>query len=337
MTILGIETSCDETAAAVFSSERGLLSNIIASQKEHERYGGVVPEIASRAHTERIVPVVRAALEQAGTDLRGLDAVAVTSGPGLVGSLLVGVSAAKGIAWAAGLPLVDVHHIEAHVFANLIDHPDLEPPFVALIVSGGHTQLTWVKSWGDYVTLGKTRDDAAGEAFDKVAKLLDIGYPGGPLIDRLAKTGDSSTVRFPKAFIKEDPLAFSFSGLKTAVLLHAESLDPEEREARKADVAASFQEAVVRALVDTSMRAIRKTRSTKLVLAGGVASNSALRTAIREACEERGVAVFQPSPILCTDNGAMVARAGAYWFEAGRRADLSLNPDPRLPLERKDT
>ena len=332
MKILGIESSCDETAAAVYSSEHGLLSNIIASQKEHIRFGGVVPEIASRAHTEHVVPVIRNALRDADTALEDLSAIAVTFAPGLVGSLLVGVSAAKGLAYAAGLPLVDVHHIEAHVFANLIEHEDLEPPFVALIVSGGHTQLVWVKDWGNYEILGTTRDDAAGEAFDKVAKLLGIGYPGGPLIDKLAKEGDPEYFRFPKAFIKDDPLAFSFSGLKTAVLLHAESLTPEERERHQADIAASFQDAVVRALVDTSMRAIRKTRSRKLVLAGGVASNSGLRSSIRAAAKKRGVDVFQPSPVLCTDNGAMVARAGAYWFSRGRRADLSLNPQPRLPL-----
>ena len=334
MMILGIETSCDETAAAVYSGEHGLLSNVIASQDEHIPFGGVVPEMASRAHTERILPVIGQALGDANAELVDLDAIAVTSGPGLVGSLLVGVSAAKGLAFARRLPLVGVHHIEAHMFANLIEHPDLEPPFVALVVSGGHTQLVWVRQWGAYRLLGSTRDDAAGEAYDKVAKLLDIGYPGGPLIDRMARDADAHYVRFPRAAIRDDPFAFSFSGLKTAVLYHVADLAPEERSAHLADIAASFQDAVVDALVKTTVRAVRKMRAKRLILAGGVASNSGLRTEIRRACARHGVEVYQPSPILCTDNAAMVARAGAFWFERGRRAGWDLNPDPRqkLPL-----
>jgi len=332
MTILGIETSCDETAAAVYSPERGLLSNVIASQDEHIPFGGVVPEMASRAHTERILPVVRRALETAGMGLDGIDAIAVTIGPGLVGSLLVGVSAAKGLGFARGLPLVDVHHVEAHIFANRIEHPDLEPPFVALVVSGGHTQLVWVADWGVYRQLGTTRDDAAGEAFDKVAKLLAIGYPGGPLIDRLARDADPTYVRLPRAFIKGDPLAFSFSGLKTAVLRQLERMSDEEIRAHVADIAASFQAAAVGALVATAMRAVRAMRARRLVLAGGVASNRALRAETRAACARRGVTVYQPSPILCTDNAAMVACAGAFWYARGRRAGLALNPSPRLPL-----
>ncbi len=332
MRILGIETSCDETAASVYDSDAGLASNVIASQEEHASFGGVVPEIASRAHTRLILPVIRRALDEAGAQLSGLDAIAVTAGPGLVGSLLVGVSAAKGLAYSTGLPLVDVHHIEAHIFANLLDDPDLEPPFVALVVSGGHTQLLWVRKWGSYKVMGSTRDDAAGEAFDKVAKLLDIGYPGGPLIDRMARDANPEYADFPVAAIKDDPFAFSFSGLKTAVLYHVSDMPEAERAARQADIAAAFQRAAVTALVKTTMRAVGKMRAKRLVLAGGVAANGGLREGIAEACERRGVQVFRPSPILCTDNGAMVARAGAFWFATGRRADLGLNPDPRLPL-----
>ncbi len=332
MNVLGIETSCDETSAAVYSTQDGLLSNVIASQREHEPYGGVVPEIASRAHTERINGVIRSALDNARLGLEDLDAVAVTAGPGLVGSLLVGVSTAKALAYARRLPLVPVHHIEAHLFANRVEHPDLQPPFVALVVSGGHTQLLHVRQWGTYRLLGTTRDDAAGEAFDKVAKLLGIGYPGGPLIDRMSKEADSRYVDFPKAVIRDDPFAFSFSGLKTAVLVYWEAMDAGEREAHVADVAASFQRAAVEALVDTTMRALRHTRAPRLLLAGGVASNSELRSAVREAASRRQVEVFQPAPILCTDNAGMVAVAGAFGFEHGRRAGLDLNPDPRLPL-----
>ena len=332
MRVLGIETSCDETAAAVYSPADGLLSNVIASQAEHIPFGGVVPELASRAHTERVIPVVRAALEEAGTALTAVDAVAVTAGPGLVGSLLVGVSAAKGLAFGAGLPLVPVHHIEAHIFANRIENDDLEPPFVALVVSGGHTQLMWVPDWGTYSILGATRDDAAGEAYDKVAKLLGVGYPGGPNIDRLAREGDAEFAKFPRAVIRDDPFAFSFSGLKTAVLNHVEKMDPGDVERHRADLAASFQDAAVGALVDTTLRAMRKRRARRLVLAGGVASNSELRLRIRDACGRIGATAYQPSPVLCTDNAAMVACAGAFWFERGLRAELDLNPNPRLPL-----
>jgi N6-L-threonylcarbamoyladenine synthase len=332
MIVLGIESSCDETAAAVFDTRSGLRSNVIYSQKEHIPFGGVVPEMASRAHTERILPVIRQSLENANCSLDDVDALAVTAGPGLVGSLLVGVSAAKGLAFARQIPLLPVHHIEAHMFANRVEVPDLEGPFVALVVSGGHTQLIWVPEWGTYRILGTTRDDAAGEAYDKVAKLLGIGYPGGPLIDRLAKTADGSFIHFPRAFIKGDPFAFSFSGLKTAVLLQVERMSQEELVAHRADVAASFQKAVVGALVQTTVRALRKMRAKRLILAGGVASNSALRADIRAACERIGVEVFQPPPVLCTDNAAMTACAGAFWYDRGRRASLDLNPDPRLSL-----
>lgn len=332
MRILGIESSCDETSAAVYSPEDGLLSNVIASQDEHIRFGGVVPEIASRAHTELVIPVVRRALSDAGVTLDDVDAIAVTAGPGLVGSLLVGVSAAKGLAFGRGLPIVPVHHIEAHLFANRIDHPDLEPPFIALVVSGGHTQLMWVPQWGAYRILGTTRDDAAGEAYDKVAKLLGIGYPGGPHIDKLAREGDRKFVRFPRAHIKDDPYAFSFSGLKTAVLLQVESMTEAELTEHRADLAASFQDAVVTALISTTMRAVRAMRARKLVLAGGVASNSELRTRIRETAAKSKVTVFQPRPILCTDNAAMVACAGAYGLSQNRVVGWDFNPDPRLPL-----
>jgi N6-L-threonylcarbamoyladenine synthase len=332
MNILGIETSCDETAAAVFGTQDGLRSNIIASQAEHIPFGGVVPEMASRAHTERILPVIRAALSEAGAALPDIDAVAVTVGPGLVGSLLVGVSVAKGLAFGRGLPLVPIHHIEAHIFANRIEHPELAPPFVALVVSGGHTQLVWVRGWGDYRILGATRDDAAGEAFDKVAKLLGIGYPGGPLIDQMARHADADFVRFPKALLKGDPFAFSFSGLKTAVLLHVERMSPAEVEEHRADLAASFQKAAVGALVQTTMRAIRRMRARRLVLAGGVASNSLLRSEMRAACGRAGAEIYQPAPILCTDNAAMTACAGAFWLERRPVSGWDLNPDPRLPM-----
>lgn len=332
MIVLGIETSCDETAAAVYDPGKGLLSNVIASQAEHIPFGGVVPEMASRAHTERILPVARTALAEASIALDDVDAIAVTAGPGLVGSLLVGVSAAKGLAFARGLPLVPVHHIEAHIFANRIEHPDLAAPFVALVVSGGHTQLIWVPEWGRHRLLGTTRDDAAGEAFDKVAKFLGIGYPGGPLIDCMAKTANQDFVRFPRAFIKGDPLAFSFSGLKTAVLSQVERMSRDDLERHRADVAASFQKAAVGALIQTAVRAARKMRSRRLVLAGGVASNTLLRSEMRAACTRIGVELCQPAPVLCTDNAAMVACAGAFWHERGRRAGWDLNPDPRLPL-----
>ncbi|HOT36136.1 MAG TPA: tRNA (adenosine(37)-N6)-threonylcarbamoyltransferase complex transferase subunit TsaD [Candidatus Latescibacteria bacterium] len=333
MIVLGIESSCDETAAAVFDTESGLRSNVIASQAEHIPFGGVVPEMASRAHTERIVPVVRQALADAGVTLDEIHALAVTAGPGLIGSLLVGVSFAKGVAFTRNLPLVPVHHIEAHVFASRIEHPDLAPPFLALVVSGGHTQLIWVPKWGTYRVLGTTRDDAVGEAFDKVAKILGIGYPGGPLIDRLARDGNADGVKFPKAFIKGDPFAFSFSGLKTAVLLAVEKTPENELELRKADLAASFQNAAVGALVQTTLRAARKMRTKRVVLAGGVASNSALRREMEAACARIGIEVTRPSPVFCTDNAAMTACAGAFWFERGRRAGYNFNPNPRLPLD----
>jgi N6-L-threonylcarbamoyladenine synthase len=337
MKILGIESSCDETAAAVYCTQNGLLSNVIASQDEHIPFGGVVPEIASRAHTERILPIIRTGLNEAGITLDDVDAIACTVGPGLVGSLLVGVSAAKGLAFGRGLPVVPIHHIEAHIFANRIDHPELEPPFIALVVSGGHTQLIWVPKWGNYRILGTTRDDAAGEAYDKVAKLIGVGYPGGPLMDRMAKEGNAAYASFPRARIKGDALAFSFSGLKTAVLQHVEGLSDEQLTTHRADIAASFQDAVADALVDTSVRALRKMHAKRIVLAGGVASNSELRSRMEATCVKLGVDLFRPSPILCTDNAAMVACAGAFWHEQGRHAGLDLNPDPRLALPDLDT
>jgi len=331
MFILGIETSCDETAAAILDTERGLLSNVISSQLEHQRYGGVVPELASRAHVKLILPVIKRALTEAGIALGQLDGVAVTAGPGLVGSLLVGVSVAKAVSFALKIPIIGIHHIEGHIFANFLEEGDLTPPFVALIVSGGHTQLLSVPQLGEYESLGATRDDAAGEAFDKVAKMLGLGYPGGPVIDRLARGGNPDYVRFPRAYM-EDGDDFSFSGLKTAVLTFSEKLSKAEIKIHSADIAASFQAAVVDVLVDKSIGVALKIGSERIVIAGGVASNSRLRSQLKKEACRFGISVFCPPPIFCTDNGAMIAKAGAFRLSRGESSDLTLNPQPRMKL-----
>ncbi len=331
--VLAIESSCDETAAAVVKNGRDVLSNIIYSQIDlHTVYGGVVPEIASREHIAKINQVIEAALHEAGVTLDDIDVIGVTYGPGLVGALLVGVSEAKAIAWAAGKPLVGVHHIEGHIAANYIEHPDLEPPFYSLVVSGGHTHLVQVLDYGKYEILGRTRDDAAGEAYDKVARAIGLGYPGGPKIDRIAKEGNPYAVEFPKSHFKDAPYDFSFSGLKTAVLNYLNGCQMQGETYSQADVAASFQKSVVDVLVEHSMRAVEEFHADRFAIAGGVASNSALRAAMQEACDARGVRLYCPSPVYCTDNAAMIGVAAYYEYENGTRSGWDLNAVPNLKL-----
>jgi N6-L-threonylcarbamoyladenine synthase len=331
--ILAIESSCDETAAAVVRNGREVLSNVISSQIAlHTLYGGVVPEIASRKHMEKINQVIKEALAEADCSLEEIDAIAVTYGPGLVGALLVGVAEAKAISYAARKPLVGVHHIEGHVSANFIEHKNLEPPFLCLIVSGGHTHLVIVKEYGVYEIIGKTRDDAAGEAFDKVARAIGLGYPGGPKIDRLAKEGDKTAVSFPRANLEGSPYDFSFSGVKSAVLNHLNSCSMKKEEVNTADIAASFQEAVVDALVTKTMTAARDYKMKQVAIAGGVAANSALREAMEKACQKNGLTLYYPSPVYCTDNAAMIGAAAYYEYLKGTRHGLDLNAVPNLKI-----
>ncbi|MCI6866688.1 MAG: tRNA (adenosine(37)-N6)-threonylcarbamoyltransferase complex transferase subunit TsaD [Lachnospiraceae bacterium] len=331
--ILAIESSCDETAASVVKNGREVLSNIISSQIElHKLYGGVVPEIASRKHIEKINQVIEEALAVSGKTLSDMDAIAVTYGPGLVGALLVGVAEAKAISYAANLPLVGVHHIEGHISANYIENKDLEPPFICLVVSGGHTHLVRVKDYGEYEILGRTRDDAAGEAFDKVARAIGLGYPGGPKIDKLAKEGNAGAIHFPKAKIEDAPYDFSFSGLKSAVLNYLNGCKMKGEEIVEADVAASFQKAVVDVLVEHAILAVKESGMDKLAIAGGVASNGSLRKAMEEACAENHIKFYRPSPIFCTDNAAMIGAAGYYEYKKGVRSGLDLNAVPNLKL-----
>ncbi|MCR5001627.1 MAG: tRNA (adenosine(37)-N6)-threonylcarbamoyltransferase complex transferase subunit TsaD [Lachnospiraceae bacterium] len=331
--ILAIESSCDETAAAVVKNGREVLSNIISSQIDiHTLYGGVVPEIASRKHTERINQVITEALTQAGMKLSEMDAIAVTYGPGLVGALLVGVAEAKAISFATGIPLIGVHHIEGHICANYIENKELEPPFISLVVSGGHTHLVRVADYGVYEILGRTRDDAAGEAFDKVARAIGLGYPGGPKIDKVSGEGNAGAIEFPRAKVRDDAYDFSFSGLKSAVLNYLNSEKMAGREINVPDVAASFQKAVTDVLTEHSINALKAGGYKKFALAGGVASNSALRASMKEACEREGIKLYCPSPIYCTDNAAMIGVAGYYEYLKGNFADLSLNAIPNLKL-----
>lgn len=331
--ILAIESSCDETAAAVVKNGRCVLSNVISSQIElHKLYGGVVPEIASRKHIEKINQVIEEALEQAGMTLEEMDAIGVTYGPGLVGALLVGVAEAKAIAYAAKKPLVGVHHIEGHISANYIENLDLEPPFICLVVSGGHTHLVAVNDYGKYQIIGRTRDDAAGEAFDKVARAIGLGYPGGPKIDKLSKEGNPNAIRFPKAHIEDGPYDFSFSGVKSAVLNYLNGAKMKGETIVEADVAASFQKAVTDVLVENAMKAVKEFGMKKFAIAGGVASNSTLRGAMKEACEKAGVTFYHPSPIFCTDNAAMIGAAAYYEYMAGVRHGWDLNAVPNLKL-----
>lgn len=331
--ILAVESSCDETAAAVVKNGREVLSNVIYSQIAlHTEYGGVVPEIASRKHIEKINQVIGQALTDADKELSQMSAIAVTYGPGLVGALLVGVSAAKAISFASGIPLVGVHHIEGHISANYIENKELEPPFICLVVSGGHSHLVVVKDYGEYEIIGRTRDDAAGEAFDKVARAIGLGYPGGPKIDRVSKEGNPEAIAFPRAKVGDAEYDFSFSGLKSAVLNYLNSCQMKGEQIHTADVAASFQKAVIDVLVDHSMDAVRKYGYKKFAIAGGVASNSGLRSAFEKACKAENIAFYHPSPVYCTDNAAMIGTAAFYEYQKGVRHGFDLNAVPNLKL-----
>ena len=328
---LGIETSCDETAAAVISGGREILSNIISTQiPVHQKFGGVVPEIASRKHIVNIMPVIDEAINVAGVELHEINQIAVTYGPGLVGALLVGVSAAKTLAFALKIPLVAVNHLEGHIFANFLSAPNLEPPFLALVVSGGHSSLINMKGYNDFELIGQTRDDAAGEAFDKIARVMELPYPGGPQIDKLASEGNPDAIDFPRA--KVDDFDFSFSGLKSAVLNYLNTAQMKGAEIKKADVAASFQKAVIDSLVDKTIDAAEKFKLNKIVLAGGVAANSSLEKNLRGLCESRGLEFFYPTKILCTDNAAMIACRGYYQSLVKNFAPMTLNAIPNLSL-----
>ena len=336
--ILGIETSCDETAAAIYEEDKGITSSIISSQVNiHARFGGVVPELASRRHMEMIYPIIQEALSAASMDLSLVSGIAVTVGPGLIGSLLVGLSVAKSIAYVRGIPFIGINHLEGHILAAQLEQPSLGYPFTALVVSGGHTHLFEVEGEGRYRLLGRTRDDAAGEAFDKVAKLLGLGYPGGPVIEQAALSGDPQSVRFPRRMMGNESFDFSFSGLKTAVLYHWEKLkangfDPGEDERIRADVAASFQQAAIEMCARTALRAALATHSPRIVLVGGVACNRALRSCISHLAHEKGIEVCYPRPGLCTDNAAMIAYVGWKRLARGESSPLSLNAAARMPL-----
>ncbi len=324
--VLGIESSCDETSAAVVKDGRQVLSNVISTQiPVHKKYGGVVPEIASRSHTTALVPVVEEAMEKANVTFDDIDAIAVTQGPGLIGALLTGVNYAKALAFALKKPLVGVHHIQGHISSNYIEFPLLEPPFVALAVSGGHSHILRVASFCDFTLMGATRDDAAGEAFDKVARVLGLGYPGGVKIDALAKDGDINAFKFSTHLEKEDNYDFSFSGMKTAVVNLAHNYEQKGLELPKADIAASFQAGIVRMLVSKAVKAAQDINYDKIVLAGGVAANSRLREEIARMCRQAQIELYYPSPILCTDNGAMIASAGFYTLMHGKISDIDLN------------
>ncbi|MCI9104253.1 MAG: tRNA (adenosine(37)-N6)-threonylcarbamoyltransferase complex transferase subunit TsaD [Lachnospiraceae bacterium] len=331
--ILAIESSCDETAASVVKNGRTILSNIISSQIQlHTIYGGVVPEIASRKHIEKINQVIEAALDEAKMELEQMTAIAVTYGPGLVGALLVGVAEAKAIAYGAKKPLIGVHHIEGHVSANFIEHPDLEPPFVCLIVSGGHTHLVIVKDYGEFEIIGRTRDDAAGEAFDKVARAVGLGYPGGPKIDKAAKEGNPHAIEFPRGKVDGAPYDFSFSGLKSCVLNYINHAKMLGEEICVPDLVASFQNSVVDSLVSRAVSAAKEFGYLKLAIAGGVASNTALRAGMEAACRKEGLSFYYPSPVFCTDNAAMIGVAGYYEWLKGNVSGWDLNAVPNLKL-----
>lgn len=331
--ILAIESSCDETAAAVVKNGREVLSNIISSQIAlHTLYGGVVPEIASRKHIEKINQVIEEALKEADVTLDDIDAIGVTYGPGLVGALLVGVAEAKAIAFAANKPLVGVHHIEGHISANYIENKELEPPYICLVVSGGHTHLVVVNDYGNYKVIGRTRDDAAGEAFDKVARAIGLGYPGGPKVDKLSKEGNADAIKFPRANVEGAPFDFSFSGLKSAVLNHINMCQMKNIEINEADIAASFQKSVVDALLSRALLACEEYGMKKLAIAGGVASNSAIRSAFEQECKKKNIEFYHPSPIFCTDNAAMIGVAAYYEYINGTRHGWDLNAVPNLKL-----
>lgn len=332
--ILAIESSCDETAAAVVKDGREVLSNVISSQIEtHKKFGGVVPEVASRKHLEAINPVIEQAVSDAGVSFSDIDYIAVTYAPGLVGALLVGVSAAKALSLSLGIPLIAVHHIRGHICANFIEHPELTPPFVCLVASGGHSHIVHVKDYTDFEVLGQTRDDAAGEAFDKVARVLGLGYPGGPKIDALAKEGDENAIPFKKVSFADNPLDFSFSGIKTAVINYCHNVEQKGEEINKANLAASFQKSVCEVMVDHLLKAADQTGCHTLALAGGVACNSRLRKEL--SSRSQGYKIYYPSPILCTDNAAMIGSSAHYEAQSSHFADLSLNAIPYLGIDLK--
>ena len=331
--ILAIESSCDETSAAVVVNGRDVLSNIIASQIDtHKKFGGVVPEVASRMHIEVINSVVSEALKVANKTLDDIDAIAVTYGPGLVGALLVGLQYAKGLAYSLKKPLIGVNHIEGHISAYFIEHKYLKTPFVCLVVSGGHTFIVHVKDYGNYEIIGETRDDAAGEAYDKVARSLGLGYPGGPKIDKLSKEGNEDAIKFPRANFHDNTLDFSFSGVKSAVLNYLNKMEMKNEKINKADVAASFQKAVVGVLTDNVIKTCKIKKIDKIAIAGGVASNSALRESLIKEGKKRNINVLFPSPILCTDNASMIGSAAYFEFLRGNVASMDLNAKPNLRL-----
>lgn len=333
MLILGIETSCDETSAAVIRDGREILSNVILSQVVHSRFGGVVPEVASRAHLKTIVPIYHQALEEAGVTIEQIDLIAATMGPGLVGPVLVGLTFAKGVAFARSIPFVAINHVEGHLAANILEHPELDKHHLSLIVSGGHSLLVEIKSFGEYTILGQTKDDAVGEAFDKVAKVMGLGYPGGARLDELAQSGNPAFHRFPRALRKEPNYMFSYSGLKTSVALYIEKLSTEQFEQQKADIAASFQEAAVEVLVEKTLRAARELHIRDITLSGGVAANSRLRSMFSERLSKQHHRLFWPSIKLCTDNAAMVAAAGYYRYEKDGPSEFIVNAVPYLKLD----
>lgn len=331
--ILAVETSCDETSAAVVVNGRHIKSNIISSQIDiHKKFGGVVPEIASRKHVELVMPVIDQALEEASMKLEQVDAIAVTYGPGLVGALLVGLSAAKGLAFAMGKPLIGVHHIEGHIAANYLENDVLEPPFICLVASGGHSHIVHVADYHSFRIMGQTRDDAAGEAFDKIARALGLGYPGGPLIDAEAKCGDPRALDFPRVHFNDGTSDFSFSGLKTAVLNYLNGKEQKGEAINIPDVCASFQQAVVDVLVSNTIQTALENGVGRIALAGGVASNSQLRSGMKEAAARNGMELFYPSPVLCTDNAAMIGAAAYYELKRGNISSLDLNAVPSLKL-----
>jgi N6-L-threonylcarbamoyladenine synthase len=335
--IMGIETSCDETAAAIVKDGKKIISNVVASQISiHQKYGGVVPEIASRKHMEYIIPVIDKALDESGEKITDLSAIAVTYGPGLIGSLLVGLSVAKAMAYAQNIPLIGVNHLEAHIYANFLEHNEIKPPFVCLIVSGGHTSLVYIRHFGEYELLGQTKDDAAGEVFDKIAKFLNLGYPGGPIIEKLAKEGDPSSIQFPRPILNDKTYDFSFSGLKTAVIYHIKELEKRNKNIPVSDILASFQQATIDVLVEKTIKAALQFKAKQIILAGGVAANTSLRREIKEKANLFNIKVFYPSISLCTDNAAMVASAGYYKFKENKKSSLTLDAASRLPLIRNN-
>jgi N6-L-threonylcarbamoyladenine synthase len=336
MLVLGIETSCDETAVAVIGDGQKILSNVVFSQWVHKRYWGVVPELASREHIKTILPILKTALDEAKVTLKEIEGIAVTCGPGLVGSLLIGLSLAKGLAYSLKIPFIGINHLEGHIFANFLEYPDLSPPLICLIVSGGHSTLVYVKDKGDYRILGRTRDDAPGEAFDKVARVLDLEYPGGPSIDKLSQSCKSSKIRFPRAYLEEGSFDFSFSGLKTAVAIYVSKLSVKEKEEQKPCIAKGFQEAIVDVLVEKFFKAALELKVKKIALAGGVANNSYLRQKLSLESSKEGLELYVPSPILCTDNAAMIAAAGDFHLCRGERSTLDLNALAHLSLDLKD-